>query len=97
MGNIVPFVPRVTISSSAPPYDPTNPAHRTAWESLWRFAVAERDRDRIAATVDMLDAIDGDPDDEPEEDQCEAGDDGCGYHQRGCYSAWGSLNDEDGV
>lgn len=39
----------------------------------------------IAATIEVLDTVDGDPDLEP----CEAGDDGCHYLRLGDREGWG--------
>jgi hypothetical protein len=48
----------------------------------------------IADAIEMLDQIDGDADDEPETDCCEAGDDGCGPLIRQGLTVWGSQEDE---
>ena len=40
--------------------------------------------------IERLDEIDGDPDLEPEEDCCEAGDDGCGMMIRHGVRFWGA-------
>ena len=39
--NVVTMVPRARLRSDVPPFDPTNPAHLRAWESVWDFAQAE--------------------------------------------------------
>lgn len=48
----------------------------------------------VEALIALLDAIDGDADDEPEEDECLAGDDGCGFVVRQGEIHWGSGWDE---
>ena len=40
--------------------------------------------------IERLDLLDGDPDLEPEEDSCEAGDDGCGMIIRHGVRFWGA-------
>lgn len=48
--------------------------------------------------IDRMDRDDGDPDLEPDEDQCEAGDDGCGVHHNGRgHTYWGSDQADRGV
>jgi len=49
--------------------------------------------------IDRLDDMDGDPDREPEEDRCSAGDDGCGPFgpKWGGRIAWGSEYEEEGI
>lgn len=65
----------------------------------FRPRVAAFDRAAIEATIEeliaMLDEIDGDPDLEPEEDMCVAGDDGCGFHRAGWWSGWGARDEEE--
>lgn len=55
-------------------------------------------RGKIEATVEyllaILDASEKDCDLEPEDDACEAGDDGCGFVQLGYRSGWGCDRDE---
>jgi hypothetical protein len=45
--------------------------------------------------ISSLDAIDGDPDLEPEEDRCEAGDDGCAPVWVMGRRHWGSGAEQD--
>ena len=66
--------------------------------------IVRLDRDRlerlITVAIEYLDNVDGDsdsevePDDEPETDCCEAGDDGCGPLLRHGSLVWGSEYDE---
>ncbi|WP_419825151.1 hypothetical protein [Sphingomonas sp.] len=50
--------------------------------------------DRIDLLIEMLDADDAPLTDlEPEHDQCEAGDDGCGFVRLGGRSGWGSREE----
>jgi hypothetical protein len=50
---------------------------------------------QIEQLISLLDAIDGNPDLEPEEDLCPAGDDGCGFHRAGWSSGWGASEEEE--
>jgi hypothetical protein len=52
----------------------------------------------VASAIDLLDSIDGDADLEPEEDRCEAGDDGCGCFVGGQAGGvhWGSAHEAAG-
>lgn len=52
-----------------------------------RRALAET----IALAIDRMDAMDGDPDLEPEEDRCAAGDDGCAPMWVMGQRFWGSI------
>ncbi len=63
---------------------PANPLSRQAIEGA------------IETLIALLDAIDGDPDLEPETDMCSAGDDGCGPVWRMGELHWGSVWDEQG-
>lgn len=47
--------------------------------------------------IDRLDEIDGDPDLEPDDDCCEAGDDGCGPIIRNGQTHWGSEREPIGA
>lgn len=49
-----------------------------------------------ARMIDRMDELDGDPDLEPEQDQCEAGDDGCGPIYRHGAIHWGAAQDGEG-
>ena len=41
--NVVAFTPRPRpLRADVPPFDPTNPAHLRAWESVWDFAMVCR-------------------------------------------------------
>jgi hypothetical protein len=53
--------------------------------------------DVVERLIDELDRRDGDPDLEPEEDRCVAGDDGCGPVEQHGRVFWGSECDEHGV
>jgi hypothetical protein len=65
---------------------------RAAEWVLWQSR--ETLRELVALAIDRMDAMDGDPDLEPEEDRCEAGDDGCGLFSRWRGGTWwGSTED----
>jgi hypothetical protein len=51
----------------------------------------------IEALLELRNAMDGDTDQEPEEDQCEAGDHGGGFVSLGHKSGWGAREDDLGV
>lgn len=53
--------------------------------------------DVVERLIDELDRRDGDPDLEPEEDCCAAGDDGCGPVKQQGHVLWGSAWDDQGV
>lgn len=53
--------------------------------------------DQIEALIAMLDALDGDPDLEPEDDVCAARDDGCGPFYVQGRRLWGSIDEDPGV
>ena len=46
--------------------------------------------------IASLDAADGDPDLEPEQDSCLAGDDGCAAAWRSGVKLWGASQDDEG-
>lgn len=100
MANVHVFAPKGA-SSAVPAYDPRNPAHRAAWESMWTFARTSLTHDRVAATIDLLDLADGDSDfeddteredDDPdhaiEDVPHDAEEDCCGAGDDGCGPIW---------
>lgn len=65
-----------------------------------QFALANRAaiEDEIERLIALLDGADGDPDIEPEDDYCIAGDDGCGLARSMTGgTAWGAPEEEPGV
>lgn len=41
-GDVIPFIPRQRpLRADVPPFDPGNPAHLRAWESLWDLGQME--------------------------------------------------------
>lgn len=53
--------------------------------------------DQIETLIALLDVMDGDPDFEPEDDRCMAGDDGCAPFLLQGKQYWGSTDEDRGV
>lgn len=56
-GNVVPFPqPLNRLRADVPPFDPTNPAHLRAWETIWDIGRSElRWNERKGADLELLD------------------------------------------